>query len=225
MCGTRWVSLNLNSLLRQRVCNPASSGLCCSGAPKCPICTAGLSREQSEEQDEKVNEVRLAVASARGFLLGGSLAVPPILGATSPAGATVAPHVAVAPSSTPAFVPNASLWHRQPRLQLRGERRRGGPPDCVLRRLVLRLHDGERLPGNHIAALVSSSPNSGYGPYTHNCYGSTALPNPSPWEQANTQTSPGVFQYAGHWVMFYDASQSGNVADSGDDCLAVATAL
>ena len=78
--------------------------------------------------------------------------------------------------------------------------------------------------GNNIAALVSSSPNSGYGPYTGRCYGSTALPSPSSWEAANTQTSPGVFDYDGHWVMFYDAAQSGHASDSGYDCLAVATA-
>ena len=41
---------------------------------------------------------------------------------------------------------------------------------------------------------------------------------------ANTQTSPGVFNYDGHWVMFYDAAQSGHASDSGFDCLAVATA-
>ena len=81
--------------------------------------------------------------------------------------------------------------------------------------------------GNNLAALVSSSPNSGYAPYTngtHSCYGSSALPSPSPWEQPNTQTSPGVFQYGGHWVMFYDAAQAGHGSDTGFDCLAVATA-
>ena len=36
------------------------------------------------------------------------------------------------------------LRHRQPRLQLRGERRRGGPPGRLLRRHVLRVHDGQR---------------------------------------------------------------------------------
>jgi Glycosyl hydrolases family 43 len=78
--------------------------------------------------------------------------------------------------------------------------------------------------GNYIAALVSTSPNSGYGPYSGTCSGSSALPNPSPWEQLNTQTSPGVFYYAGHWVMFYDAAQAGHGSSSGYDCLAVATA-
>jgi Glycosyl hydrolases family 43 len=78
--------------------------------------------------------------------------------------------------------------------------------------------------GNNIAALVSSSPNSGFGPYTGKCYGSTALANPSSWEAPNTQTSPGVFYYDGHWVMFYDAAQSGHGSDTGFDCLAVATA-
>ncbi len=78
--------------------------------------------------------------------------------------------------------------------------------------------------GNHIQALVSSTPNSGYGPYTGSCSGSSALPNLSAWEQVNTQTSPGVFSYAGHWVMFYDAAQAGHASDTGFDCLAVATA-
>lgn len=40
------------------------------------------------------------------FLLGASLAVPQILGATGPAAAATA-HVAVSPSPTPAFVPPA----------------------------------------------------------------------------------------------------------------------
>ncbi len=71
---------------------------------------------------------------------------------------------------------------------------------------------------------MSSSPNSGYAPYTSSCSGSSVLPNPSSWEQSNTQTSPGVFDYAGHWVMFYDAAQAGHASDSGWDCLAVATA-
>ena len=81
--------------------------------------------------------------------------------------------------------------------------------------------------GNNIASLVSASPNSLYAPYTvnsHACDGSSALPSTSPWEQPNTQTSPGAFNYAGHWVMFYDAAQAGHTSDSGADCLAVATA-
>ncbi len=157
------------------------------------------------------------------FLLGGSLAVPLILGATSPAGATAAPHVAVAPSSTPAFVPNAGCGTGNPAYNYEGSGDAADPQIVYSAGSYYAFTTGNAL-GNHIAALVSSSPNSGYGPYTHNCYGSTALPNPSPWEQANTQTSPGVFQYAGHWVMFYDASQSGHASDSGYDCLAVATA-
>jgi hypothetical protein len=78
--------------------------------------------------------------------------------------------------------------------------------------------------GNNLAVVVSSSPNSGFASVTGHCYGSTALPNPSAWEQPNTQTSPGVFAYNGRWIMFYDAAQSGHAGDTGFDCLAVATA-
>ena len=77
--------------------------------------------------------------------------------------------------------------------------------------------------GNYIQALTSSSPASGWQPYTGG-FGSSALPSPPGWETPNTQTSPGVFYYGGHWVMFYDASTNPNPADSGHSCLSVATA-
>jgi len=77
--------------------------------------------------------------------------------------------------------------------------------------------------GNHIQALTSGSPASGWQPYTGG-FGSSALPSPPAWETVNTQTSPGVFFYGGHWVMFYDASVSPNPEDSGHSCLSVATA-
>ena len=79
--------------------------------------------------------------------------------------------------------------------------------------------------GNFIQALTdtSGSPASGWQPYTGGS-GSSALPNPPSWETVNTQTSPGVFFYGGHWVMFYDASVNPNPEDSGHSCLSVATA-
>ncbi len=80
--------------------------------------------------------------------------------------------------------------------------------------------------GNHLQALVDTSgnPQSGWRSYTGQSYGSTALPNVPPWEAVNTQTSPGVFFFGGHWVMFYDAAQAGHATDTGFDCLSVATA-
>ena len=79
--------------------------------------------------------------------------------------------------------------------------------------------------GNHIQALIdtTASPASGWRSYTGLSYGSSALPATPAWETANTQTSPGVFFYGGHWVMFYDASVSPYGADSGHSCLSVAT--
>ena len=80
--------------------------------------------------------------------------------------------------------------------------------------------------GNHLQALVdtSGSPLSGWGSYTGKTFGSTALPNVPSWEAMNTQTSPGVFSFDNHWVMFYDAAQTGHDSDTGFDCLSVATA-
>jgi hypothetical protein len=79
--------------------------------------------------------------------------------------------------------------------------------------------------GNFIQALTdtSGSPASGWHPYTGGS-GSSALPSPPSWETPNTQTSPGVFNYGGHWVMFYDASVNPNPNDSGHSCISVATA-
>ncbi len=80
--------------------------------------------------------------------------------------------------------------------------------------------------GNHIQALIdtTATPASGWRSYTGLSYGSSALPVTPSWETPNTQTSPGVFFYGGHWVMFYDASVNPNGADSGHSCLSVATA-
>ena len=78
--------------------------------------------------------------------------------------------------------------------------------------------------GNHLQVVVSSSPTGGYHSYTGKPWGSTALANTPGWEQPNTSTSPGVFRYDGHWVMFYDAAEAGSSEASGHTCLAVATA-
>ena len=136
--------------------------------------------------------------------------------ATSPYG------VAVAPSTSPAFVPPA-CGTGTPAYNYAGSGDAADPQVVYSAGTYYAFTTGNAL-GNSIAALVSNSPSSGYGPYTGTCFGSSALPTPSPWEEPNTQTSPGVFSYAGHWVMFYDAAQSGHGSSSGYDCLAVATA-
>ncbi len=155
--------------------------------------------------------------------LGASLVVPLGLdaaAATLPAGAPRA--VTVAPGTSPAFVAPA-CGTGIPAYNHAGSGDAADPQVVYSAGTYYAFTTGNAL-GNHIAVLVSSSPNSGYGPSTHTCSGSTALPNPSPWEQPNTQTSPGVFQYGGHWVMFYDAAQAGHASDSGFDCVTVATA-
>ncbi len=63
--------------------------------------------------------------------------------------------------------------------------------------------------GNFLQALTDTTgtPASGWQPFTGGT-GSSALPHPPAWETTNSQTSPGVFFYGAHWVMFYDASVS-----------------
>jgi hypothetical protein len=79
---------------------------------------------------------------------------------------------------------------------------------------------------NHIQVLVdtSGSSTSGWHSITAENYGSSALPVVPSWEQVNTQTSPGVFYWSGHWIMYYDAAQRGHAGDTGYDCLSVASA-
>jgi uncharacterized membrane protein YgdD (TMEM256/DUF423 family) len=122
-----------------------------------------------------------------------------VLATTQPAAA-----VTVSPSTTPAFAGDA------------------GDPDVVYSGgTYFAFTTGTPL-GNHIQALVSSSPSGGYHSYSGQSYGSTALATTPGWETANTQTSPGVFDWGGHWLMYYDAAQSPNPSDTGHDCISVA---
>jgi hypothetical protein len=73
--------------------------------------------------------------------------------------------------------------------------------------------------GNHIGVLESSRPSWGFHTVTGRTWGSTALGPLPGWQRVDTQTSPGVFYWAGHYVMFYDAVQ----AASGLYCISVAT--
>ncbi len=114
-------------------------------------------------------------------------------------------HVIFTPSSSPAYANDA-----------------GDPNPLYSNGTYYAFTTGTTL-GNHIQALTSNNPASGWQPYTGGS-GSSALPNPPSWETVNTQTSPGVFFYGGHWVMFYDASPSPHPLDSGFSCISVATA-
>ena len=170
---------------------------------------------------------RLVPLSAVVALAGVQVAAVTVLLAPSPvAGAAEVPHgVVVNPGPTPAFVPPA-CGTGTPAYNYAGSGDAADPQVVYADGTYYAFTTGNAL-GNNIAALVSSSPDAGYGPYTestHACYGSSALPSPSSWEEPNTQTSPGVFDYGGHWVMFYDAAQAGHASDTGYDCLAVATA-
>ena len=77
--------------------------------------------------------------------------------------------------------------------------------------------------GPNIQVLESTSPTSGYHPYLGG--GASALPDAPKWEVQNTQTSPSVIYYGGHWLMFYDAYRITPHFSWGDGqvCLSVAT--
>src|SRR5580704_15687577 len=145
------------------------------------------------------------VAAFMSVLAGGLIftSTPDVQAATT-AHASQA-HVGFAPSPSPAFAGDAP------------------DPDVVYSGGTYYAFTTGTPLGNHIQALVSASPASGFGSYTGHPYGSTGLPAVPGWEQINTQTSPGVFFYGGHWEMWYDASLSGFPADSGHSCLSVAT--
>jgi len=114
------------------------------------------------------------------------------------------PAVVVSPVASPAFAGDA------------------GDPDVVYSDGTYFAFSTGTALGNHIQALESWSPSSGYHGYTGQSYGSTALADPPAWETANTQTSPGVFFWGGRWLMYYDAAQSPYASDSGHDCISVA---
>jgi hypothetical protein len=140
------------------------------------------------------------VSGAAGATLGTALAGA-TAGTATLAGATA---TVVSPAGSPAFAGDA------------------GAPDVVYSvGTYFAFSTGTPL-GNHIQALESQSPSSGYHGYTGQSYGSTALASPPGWETVNTQTSPGVFFWGGRWLMYYDAAQSPYASDSGHDCISVA---
>jgi hypothetical protein len=138
-----------------------------------------------------------------GVLFGG-LAVP-----ASPAGATAAAPV-VSPSSAPALALDAP------------------DPDIVLANGTFYAFTTGTTWGNQIAIAKTtfSDPQLGWTTLSGQSSESSAFAEngdtapPAPWELNNTPNSPGVFQYDGQWIMFYDAEQR----SSGYYCISVATA-
>jgi hypothetical protein len=100
-------------------------------------------------------------------------------------------------------------------------------PDIVLTNGVYYAFMTGTLWGNQIAIAetTNSDPAFGWRPFGGR-QGSSAFPEndatapPAAWEVNNTPTSPGVFQYAGMWIMFYDAVEQ----STGRYCITVATA-
>jgi arabinan endo-1,5-alpha-L-arabinosidase len=138
--------------------------------------------------------------------MGVGLLSPPA-GAVAKASAAASPYVSNA-SQSPAFDGDAP------------------DPDIVLYDGIYYAFTTGTVMGNYLQALIDTtgSPTSGWQSYTGGPFGSSALPVPPAWETINTQTSPGVFDYGGHWVMFYDAAVKPYQEAQGHSCLSVATA-
>jgi hypothetical protein len=140
-----------------------------------------------------------------GLLAGGVAIAAPSVHADA---AAVAP--VVTPSPTPALALDAP------------------DPDIVLANGTFYAFTTGTSWGNQIAIAKStfSNPQSGWTTLSGQPSGSSAFAEngdtapPAPWEMNNTPTSPGVFQYAGKWIMFYDVEDPSN----GYNCLSVATA-
>ncbi|HEY5108902.1 MAG TPA: family 43 glycosylhydrolase, partial [Acidimicrobiales bacterium] len=132
--------------------------------------------------------------------VGGPLASGPATGAPS------VPHLQPGPRGAPGFAGDAP------------------DPDVVYADGTFYAFTTGTALGNNLQVLTTQSgdPSVGWHSYTGGS-GSTALADPPAWQQAGTQTSPGVVYTGGHWVMWYDASRAGHGVDTGFTCLAVAT--
>lgn len=78
--------------------------------------------------------------------------------------------------------------------------------------------------GNHLQVLRAESPLGPYAPFPTGSYGASALPNVPSWQTMDTQTSPGAYFYANHFIMFYNAAVSPHPAATGYNCVSVASA-
>lgn len=73
--------------------------------------------------------------------------------------------------------------------------------------------------GNNLGVLTSSSPSGPWQTTTGKPYGSTALGAVPGWQVPGTQWAPGVYHFAGRYVLFYAAK----VRATGQWCLSVGT--
>jgi putative cell wall-binding protein len=74
--------------------------------------------------------------------------------------------------------------------------------------------------GNRIGVLVSDRADAGWRTTTGQAWGSTALPSIPSWQVPDTQWAPGVYRFAGRYVMFYAAEHR----TQREWCLSVAVA-
>ena len=100
------------------------------------------------------------------WAVAGTTATLLLLAMLPAAAATATSHaVAVAPASSPAFVPNAACGTGTPAYNYEGSGDAADPQVVYSGGTYYAFTTGNAL-GNNIAALVSTSPDSGFGPYT-----------------------------------------------------------
>jgi hypothetical protein len=161
---------------------------------------AGLTRIQRRNRG-----ISIVPALTLGLLIGGMAIVA---GPATPAAAAVVP--VVSPSSIAALPLDAP------------------DPDIVLSNGTFYAFTTGSNWGNQIGIATTSNtdPQVGWHVLSDLPYGSSAFPAdgdsspPAAWEVNDTPTSPGVFQWAGQWIMYYDAVDASN----GRYCISVATA-
>jgi putative cell wall-binding protein len=144
------------------------------------------------------------LAPGQVVLLGGSAALGPGVedGTVCGSGEASARTPSVTPSSTPAYDDDAP------------------DPHIVRFGSTWYAYTTGTTWGNNLGVLTSDKPDAGWRTVTGKPYGSTALANPPEWQKPGTQWAPGVYAYAGRYVMFYAAQ----VRSHGKWCLSVATA-
>ena len=74
-----------------------------------------------------------------------------------------------------------------------------------------------------LCASGAGAPDAGWAPCPGTDDGASALPRPPSWQQLATQNAPGVYRWAGTWIMFYTAARAGHRGNTGANCLSVAT--
>jgi len=74
-----------------------------------------------------------------------------------------------------------------------------------------------------VPVAAAGAPLVGWAPCPGTAHGASALPDPPAWQERASQNAPGVYRWAGTWILFYTAAQLHHHGNTGFNCLSVAT--